>query len=241
MTLRLSIVIVIVFIFAAACQSEPPQKIIEIEVTRVVVITSTEEQSTGPVPVENGTIAAQNAEATETATSTPIEASSTPDMFPTPIVGQIFLAEQDFQNAKMFWLQPIKQIWILMTDETGKNIWIVREDTFAEGLPENDPSLTPPAAGLIQPIRGFGVLWRSDDTLRSQIGWATDEELGYTTNYEYHWGGTVNENNEYVPGPGYHLLEAFNQDSYRFDEGTRTWEVIPKQVTATPESTKRGN
>lgn len=238
MKVRFIVFLILTLIAVAACDSLPPEKIIEVEVTRVVVVTATEEPESGPIV----TVAAQGAEKTvePTNTPTPVEATATPDVFPTPIVGQIFVAEQEFQNAKMLWLQPINQIWILQSNNDGENIWTVREDTWAEGLPENDPELTPPAEGLIQPVRGFGLLWRSDDALRSQIGWATDEELGYTTDYEYHWGGTVNEDNEYVTGPGYHLLKMFSQDVYRFDEETRTWSILGEESSETPEATESG-
>jgi hypothetical protein len=234
MTVRFSIFLLIILIMVAACESLPPEKIIEVEVTRLVIVTATAEQTTGPVPVETEAVNAQSAEETAEVTSTSLAATATPDVFPTPIVGQIFLAQQEFQNATMFWLQPINQIWILQPNEDGDNIWIVRDDSYSDGLPENDPSLTPPSEGLIQPIRGFGMLWRSDEALRNQIGWAVGEELGYTTDYEYHWGGTVDENNVYVPGPGYHLVTTFNGEVYRFDEESRIWEIIEQAASETP-------
>ncbi|MEO0595244.1 MAG: hypothetical protein AAF126_03970, partial [Chloroflexota bacterium] len=61
---------------------------------------------------------------------------------------------------------------------------------------------------------------------RYAITTQTHEEFGYTTNYEYHWGGTVDDNNVYTAGPGYHLIETLNRNVYRFDEETRTWEII---------------
>lgn len=239
MRLRFSIFTLIILVVVAACQSEPPPREVLMEVTvvhtEVVIVTATDPQSAGPVPIQNETAAAQSIEATLMPTDTQPEVTPTPDVFPTPIIGQILVAEQEFQNAKMFWLQPIEQIWILQTDADGVNIWIVRDDSFEDGMSENDFDLTPPAEGLIQPIRGFGFLWRNDDTLRSQIGWATSEEVGYNANYEYHWGGTVDENNVYETGPGYHQLQTHSQEIYRFDEESRTWEIIEPETTATPE------
>lgn len=58
------------------------------------------------------------------------------------------------------------------------------------------------------------------------LGWATNDEFGYTTNYEYHWGGTVDENNVYQTDFGYHLIETLNRNVYRFNEADRTWEII---------------
>lgn len=222
-----------------ACEATDGQDIIvEMEVTRVVTVVVTPEgnstdgdadaQSSGPLPVNSPQPTSEStveatAAPTETATAGP---TATPDVFPEPIVGEIFIAEQDFQNGKMFWLQPINQIWIATTNSEGEQIWINQDDEFEEGMPENDPALTPPATGLLQPVRGFGRIWRADTELQNMVGWATGEEFGYTTNYEYHWGGTVNENNEYAAGPGYHLIQTLNRTIYRFDEETRTWEII---------------
>lgn len=230
-----------ILIALVACDTTgEPDVIFEMEVTRLVpvVVTATPEgtantsdPSSGPLPVSP----APSAEATQDAEATPEVTSdvsptpgptATPDVFPTPIVGQILIAEQDFQNGKMFWLQPIDQVWIATTNSEGEQIWINRDDTFEEGMQENDPSLTPPAQGLLQPIRGFGRLWRNDSNLQDMLGWATGDEFGYTTNYEYHWGGTVDDNNDYQAGPGYHLIETLNRNVYRFDEETRTWEII---------------
>ncbi|MEO1644199.1 MAG: hypothetical protein AAFR67_03355 [Chloroflexota bacterium] len=232
-----------------ACDTgEGPDLIVEMEVTRevtrVVVVTATPsdgiavaeatDSADGPLPVgspdseltpdaEQTNIPTPESTATAEPTAGP---TATPDAFPTPIVGQITVAEQTFQNGTMFWLQPIDQIWVATTNSEGEQIWINRDDDFEEGMPESDESLEPPAEGLIQPIRGFGLLWRSEDELQNTLGWATNEEFGYTTNYEYHWGGTVDDNNVYTAGPGYHLIETLNRNVYRFDEETRTWEII---------------
>ena len=220
--------------------------IVEMEVTSVVtqlvVVTATPEggsastQTSGPIPVNTSAPeATTDAEATDdaeaTAETTPAVSptpgpTATPDIFPTPIIGQIFVAEQDFQNGKMFWLQPINQVWIATTNEDGEQVWINQDDSFEDGMPENDPALTPPASGLLQPIRGFGLLWRDNEDLQTMLGWATGDEFGYTTNYEYHWGGTVSDSNVYQAGPGYHLIQTFNRSIYRFDEENRTWEII---------------
>lgn len=226
----------------AACEAGDPDLIVEMEVTRevtrVVVVTPTAGDGTevaggdGPVPVGSPALTpVSQLTSLPTPESTPtVEPTegptATPDVFPTPIIGQITVAEQTFQNGTMFWLQPIDQIWIATTNEDGEQIWINQDDEFEEGMPESDPDLEPPAEGLVQPIRGFGLLWRNDEDLQETLGWATNDEFGYTTNYEYHWGGSVDDDNVYVEGPGYHLIETLNRNVYRFDEETRTWEII---------------
>src|SRR5688572_7885535 len=212
MKIRL-IAMLILTIIVAACQAMPEREIlmeVTVEVTRVVVVTATSPQESGPLPVvspapdttQTQAVPTQESTATPSPTDGP---TATPDVFPTPIMGQIFVAQQTFQRGEMFWLQPIDQLWVLTTDSNGVQTWIVQEDTFEDGMPESDESLVAPEAGLIQPIRGFGMLCRNDLNIQNMLGWATGEELGYLTNYEYHWGGTVNAAGEYEAGPGYHV------------------------------------
>lgn len=231
------ILMTIIIMTLTACNSTGGQDmIVEMEVTRVVVVTATlagddaNAQSSGPLPINTSApevtaTTEATIEATTVVSPTP-GPTATPDVFPTPIIGEILVAEQDFQNGKMFWLEPIDQIWIATTNSEGQRVWINQDDSFEDGMVENDPALTPPATGLMQPIRGFGMLWRDIPDLQSILGWATGDEFGYMTNYEYHWGGTVNEDNVYEAGPGYHIIHTLNRSVYRFDEETRTWEII---------------
>jgi hypothetical protein len=126
----------------------------------------------------------------------------------------------------MFWLRPIDQIWVITTNDEDEQIWQIYEDNFEEGMPESDPEFAPTEPGLLQPIRGFGLLWRENPELRANLGWAIAEEVGYLANYEYHYGGTVDENNMFTQGSGYHIIESLSRDVYRFNEGTWNWETV---------------
>ena len=86
------------------------------------------------------------------------------------------------------------------------------------------PSLTPPA-GLLQPDRGFGKLWREVPEVRDMLGWAVTPEFGYTSAYEYHAGGSVDANGEFTPGPGYHILYSLYGERFRFNEADGTWQL----------------
>ena len=156
---------------------------------------------------------------TEEPTITP-----TPDPFPTQVKEKIYVAEQRFEQGWMFWLQPNSQIWVLTVDEAGNNIWTVYNDTFVEGEAEYDPQLIPPE-NRYQPVRGFGKLWRENLEVRQKIGWALEQERGHTSRYVYMHGGHVNDDNEYVPGPGYHQVRATSGDDFRFFEATFTWAI----------------
>ncbi len=92
------------------------------------------------------------------------------------------------------------------------------QDTWAEGQPVNDPSITTPS-GLYQPIRGFGKVWREAPGVQDRLGWATQPEQGSSGEYQrFNYGtmiqiGTPNE------------IWVFYGDLYW--QMTGTWEVYP--------------
>lgn len=220
--------LIAVILLVTACQGPPPTQI-------VLVVTATPDGASEPTTSNNDNDS-QSEEATDEATEEPTETlepsitptpttTPTPDPFPTPVEGQVYVAEQRFEEGWMFWLQPVGQIWVLTINEENQGVWSVYEDTFLEGEAEIDPEIVPPE-GMYQPERGFGKLWRENPEVRDAIGWAMEAELGHTTRYEYHAGGTVDDNNEYEPGPGYHLVESLFGDTFRFNEGSFTWQIV---------------
>lgn len=97
-------------------------------------------------------------------------------------------ADGAFQHGRMVWLQEIRagstainnQILVLYEDGS----WVQFDDTWSEGQPESDPGIVPPA-GLYQPIRGFGKLWRDNAAVRDKLGWALAPEQGYTATWQW--------------------------------------------------------
>ena len=156
-------------------------------------------------------------------TATPA-ATATPDPFPTRVKASIYVAEQQFEGGSMLWLQPNSQIWLLTVDEAGLKIWNVYDDTFSDGAAESDPQIVPPE-GLYQPVRGFGKLWRENPEVRLKLGWAVAPEVGHTTRYRYYHGGHVADDMEYIPAPGYHLVDSVSGERIRFDEDTMRWRI----------------
>ncbi len=88
-------------------------------------------------------------------------------------------AEQHFERGVMLWNRAEDRIYVLFEDKAYLD-WKMFTDVWSEGDPESDPSITPPA-GLYQPVRGFGLVWREEAGVRDRLGWAVDTEVGYPT------------------------------------------------------------
>jgi hypothetical protein len=225
MRFRFALLASFIVLLITACQATPPTQI-------VLVVTATGAAET---PTEAEPAASASATGSSTVTAPPTQAASptarpttaptaTPNLFPTPTTGDIQVAEQLFQNGRMFWVQPTEQLWVLIVTGEGRGEWTIYPDTFEDGVdPDLDPSIVPPE-GLLQPERGFGKLWRNNQDVRDALGWASTPEFGYVSRYEYHPGGTV-ENGRYVAAPGYHILYSLYQEQFRFNEVDSTWQL----------------
>jgi photosystem II stability/assembly factor-like uncharacterized protein len=80
-------------------------------------------------------------------------------------------AIQYFENGVMIWRGDNQTIYVIYDG----GAWDLFDDTFQEGETESDPALIAPN-GLLQPIRGFGKVWRSDEVVRERLGWAVSKE-----------------------------------------------------------------
>lgn len=246
MRLRFVLLFLIVAAVIAACQGPPPTQIVmvvtatpEVEVPTqtpfVIVVTATaaEDITTSLTPPPT-------AGTPGTPTQMPPQSPFTPlpvlNAYPTSTYNQIQVAEQVFEGGRMFWLQPTRQLWIMVESGTLAGRWFVFDDNFQEGEAETDPSISPPD-GFMQPIRGFGKLWRENPQVREALGWAIASEIGYVSNYEYHPGGALNERGLYIAAPGYHILYTQTNRAIRFDENTWTWRYIDLSATATASPT----
>ena len=107
-----------------------------------------------------------------------------PDRCPNPLVSTA-AAEQAFQSGRMIWLEKPsanmgKYIIVLYNDGHYEGY----NDDWTEGQPTSDPTIVAPA-GLYQPIRGFGKVWRENVAVRQRLGWATAPEQGFNTTWQY--------------------------------------------------------
>jgi hypothetical protein len=105
----------------------------------------------------------------------------------------------------MLWRQDMNLIYGLMPDQS----WFFTGDTWREGDPSSDPAIIPPA-GLYQPVRGFGKVWRERFGVRQALGWATAEEVGFSAIIQEFTGGVVWQEADQSTG-----LMLFNDGSYQ--------------------------
>ncbi len=144
-----------------------------------------------------------------TPTSTPPGCTAAPPMPFTPIWQNIAQARdllrcpvgdpqevggviQFYEHGVMFWRQSDRSIFVLselaIRQGQATDSWWRLDDTFQDGEPESDPGLQPPA-GLLQPVRGFGKVWRHNAFVREAVGWATTEELWIASLWQNFEGG----------------------------------------------------
>ena len=83
-------------------------------------------------------------------------------------------AHQAFQGGTMIWLEGNHTIYVFYANGRYESY----PDHFQEGDPESDPAIVPPA-GLYQPMRGFGLVWRTNQQVRDGVGWALAPEAGF--------------------------------------------------------------
>ncbi|HOG46165.1 MAG TPA: protein kinase [Anaerolineae bacterium] len=108
---------------------------------------------------------------------------------------ETWMAVERFEHGLMFWSQDNETIYALVQTASG-TIWDQAADTWAEGQPDSDPALVPPA-GRVQPVRGFGKFWRERlGGPGSKIGWATQPEQGFDGGRQSFANGLL------IAGPG---------------------------------------
>ncbi len=187
------------------------------------------------------------AEPSHTTTTEPPRAtvSTTQSVMPTPFICRAGVVEQSFERGFMFWIghttaekctdhhafaKGSGDIWVAFVNGSiPKGKWLIYTDDWdPTNEPESDPSLTPPP-GLRQPVRGFGKVWRMrlSEADRQTLGWATGDELPFTSDYWYEGSGFINSQGQFVERPGKHLLKGLAGDLFTFDEVSETVQFTP--------------
>ena len=105
-----------------------------------------------------------------------------PDSCPAALPAVSFQAEQTFEGGRMIWVETLDRIYVIFEDgiEPG---WAQYPDDWVEGDPERDDTLTVPP-DLMQPVRGFGLVWRSVPRVQERLGWAVGPEVAFEGMYQ---------------------------------------------------------
>jgi len=99
-------------------------------------------------------------------------------------------AEQKMQGGILFWRQDNRTIYALKNDGT----WQAYPDTWETGRDPTSWGYRPPA-GLYEPIRGFGKLWRERlGGPTGAFGWGTEAERGFQAPVQTFQRGLMLEN-----------------------------------------------
>lgn len=128
--------------------------------------------------------------------------SPEPDVCPAEAAATTDAAYQPFERGHMFWVGVRDRIYALVQQEASR-MYAAYTDPWEPGLPESDPNLSPPA-GMVQPVRGFGMVWRGEVdsavNLREALGWGTQPEAGYSARFQC--DSAVKYVTCYLSGPG---------------------------------------
>lgn len=116
-------------------------------------------------------------------------------------------AFQRFEHGAMIWLAATDSVYVLYDEPRFGDAALLESysDEFVEGNAEPTLSAAPPA-GKFAPVRGFGLVWRTRENVRSSLGWARAPEQGYTAclGYAYYGGKSMRA---YVTTIDHSLLE----------------------------------
>ncbi len=149
-------------------------------------------------------------QSTPTAIETTPESAAPPDAS-APTYTTVKAAFLPFEHGYMFWLEDTNQIMVLVNGSTlDSGTQTQYQDTWREGMPETDPSLTPPE-GFTQPTRSFGQAWRTYPGVKDSLGWSIGESVNFTALVVRHQDRTI------INGPDNRVYEF---------AGDGTWAVI---------------
>lgn len=155
------------------------------------------------------------------------------------------IIEQSFERGRMFWVGASPEekcqvehsyapgsgeIWVVILAPNGiAGAWYYFPDEWQPTIDaESDPGLAPPE-GLLQPVRGFGKVWRDflDDNQRAALGWATAPEIAILSEYVYEPSGFTNHSGTLVARPGQHRLVGADGTVYLLNDISGRVTVVP--------------
>lgn len=103
-----------------------------------------------------------------------------------------YAAGQYFQGGIMMWVEETDDFYVFYEGEDDYGFqtfdWVL-EITLKPGASEDNRVGEEPPEGLLEPISGFGLVWRGEiegvrEDVRERLGWATESEFGFDTAYQ---------------------------------------------------------
>ncbi|MDX1994666.1 MAG: hypothetical protein SF029_19945 [bacterium] len=132
-----------------------------------------------------------------------------------PVAASLLSANQSFERGTMVYVNnPPGYIYVLRADGTFQRF----DDTFNPAVDPESTGLTPPA-GLQEPVRGIGKVWRTNETVRSGLGWASGGEQGTTATVQDFANGRM----LYLPVRGDIVVLVYAAGS----PASGTWRAVP--------------
>ena len=101
------------------------------------------------------------------------------------MANSVWCAWEPFERGYMLWRKDTQQVVVLYANGT----WEQFSDPWQEG--QALPSRGNPPEGRVVPVRGFGLLWGSNDDVFKRLGWATADESGADATIQYFENGYV--------------------------------------------------
>jgi len=133
---------------------------------------------------------------------------------PSGVSASLSSASQLYERGGMFWLQgPPPVIYALL----GSGRFQRYDDTYnATTDPFSGGEAPPP--GLLEPVRGFGKVWRLNPDVRNGLGWAKNDEIGGTASVQLFDRGQM----VYLPQRGEIIVMIYDPGNV-----TGIWRAVP--------------
>lgn len=125
-------------------------------------------------------------------------------------------ATQRFEHGRMIWVETT-DVFYIFVDPIGENKAVFQQFAVPLALKpgasvDNRTGETPPA-GWVEPVSGFGLLWRGEvegaDNVRATLGWAVEAEYGYESAVQCEITLTANWSC-YLLGPNAEIINFYN-------------------------------
>lgn len=127
---------------------------------------------------------------------------------------ETLIKDQSFERGRMLYVEELNTIYVLFNDGQ-QPAWSEFESEYDPAIhAERDPNAPPE---FIQPLRELGLLWRSNEVVRTRLGLGTSEALTFDGFYQT---APAAQNTEiiYISGADGNVLQLM--------PGAEIWQII---------------